>query len=578
MQGIPRGEYPRPSFYREHWQSLNGIWEFSFDEPSFDQNIIVPFVYESELSGIGRSDFHDIVWYRKQVMIDKRFSDKRVLLHFGAVDYQCTIFINEHRVIEHEGGQSSFTADITHYVVCGTENSITVKVSDDHYDMEQPRGKQYWKEEPKSIFYMHSVGIWQSVWLEFVPESYISSVRITPLFDEKAVKFDYQIVGDTELYFDTELFFKELSLASISIKTNGLKGSFKILLQDTAKKHWNFSEDLAWSPEHPRLFDVKFQLKTHDETVDEVTSYFGMRKVSIENGVFMLNNRPYYQKLVLDQGYWPESLMTAPSDESFIEDIKLTRQMGFNGVRKHQKVEDPRYLYHADRLGLLVWEEMSSAFNYSITYASRMYREWMEIIVRDYNHPCIVVWTPLNESWGIQEISNSKEQQAHCLAMFNITKSIDPTRPVIDNDGWEHVCGDIWTVHDYEGNPEIFSKHYASLDALKDFKPAGKDHYVNGYTPGLHPIMVTEFGGIKYSAEQHDSHDKNWGYTTVRTEDDLTSIITLLFRTLQNSKSIQGYCYTQLTDVATETNGLLDQKRRPKVPVEAIRSINEGQK
>ena len=572
---IPRGEYPRPNFVRNDWTSLNGAWKFSFEEPVFDRTIIVPYVYESALSGIGERAFHDTVWYQRNFRIDESYKGKRVILHFGAVDYRCKVYLNNQYIGGHEGGQTPFSFDITETITFGEENIVKVWVHDDHYDMEQPRGKQYWKEEPESIFFMHCVGIWQSVWLEYLPSCHIESVRITPLFDEKAVRFDYRLTGQAEHAFDTELIFNGQSLASITVKTSGSKGSFKILLQDTAKKHWNFYEDLAWSPEHPRLFDVLFRLRKEEEIIDEVRSYFGMRKVSIENGIFLLNNRPYYQKLILDQGYWPTSFITAPSDEAFIEDIRLVKEMGFNGVRKHQKVEDPRFLYHADRLGLLVWGEMSSAYNYSITYAKRIYHEWLEVINRDYNHPSIVVWLPLNESWGIQEIATSKEQQAHTCAMYYMTKSLDTTRVVIDNDGWEHLCGDVWSVHDYEGNPDTFAKHYRSVESLKEFKPAGKEHFVNGSSLEGAPILITEFGGVKYVTKVDESLNDSWGYTTDDSEDAFVNRLRSLFGTLQKTKFVQGYCYTQLTDVATEINGLLTEDRIPKVPVEIIREIND---
>ncbi len=573
MNTIVRDEYPRPNFYREGWQTLNGEWDFSFDTPTFDRTIIVPFVYESGMSGIGEHAFHPRVWYRRSFSLDSRYEDRRVLLHFGAVDYRCDVYINENLCGSHEGGQCSFSFDITEYVDRGKENTIMVKVDDDPFDLEQPRGKQYWEEKPKSIFFMHSTGIWQSVWLEYVPQNFIDWVRITPLFDEKAVRFDYRIIGEKEHVFETELFFGGSPLASISVKTKNVKGSFKILLQDTAQNHWNFYEDLAWSPEHPRLFDVQFKLMQEGQLVDEVQSYFGMRKVSIEGGVFLLNNRPYYQRLVLDQGYWPQSMLTAPSDEAFIEDIRLVKEMGFNGVRKHQKVEDPRFFYHADRMGLLVWGEIGSAYNYSPAYAARMYREWTEALIRDYNHPSIVVWTPLNESWGIQEVLTNKEQQAHCCAMVYLTKSLDGTRPVIDNDGWEHSCGDMWTIHDYEGEAAIVESHYTSMTALHEYKPAGKEHYINGYSGEGQPILVTEFGGVRYVVDAES--DEAWGYSNATSEQDFVKRLDGLFAALQKSKLLQGYCYTQLTDAATEINGLLTADRKPKVPTAIIKKINE---
>lgn len=576
MVKIPRSEHPRPNFQRSSWQSLNGLWDFSFDAPLFDKKILVPFVFESSLSGIGETDFHDIVWYKRTFSVPEVYKNQRTLLHFGAVDYGCTVMVNGKTVSFHEGGQVSFTVDITGEIMFDKENEVILRVFDHHADLEQPRGKQYWEEEPKSIFYTQSTGIWQSVWLEFVPASYVESVRITPLFDEKSVQFEYELQGDPNLSFESEIFFEGDPITTVCVKPNGLKGSFKVLLQNTTNKYWNFYEDMVWSPENPRLFDVVFTLRSKEAVVDTVASYFGMRKTSIENGMFLLNNKPYYQKLVLDQGYWEESLLTAPTDEAFVEDIELTKAMGFNGVRKHQKVEDPRYLYHADRLGLLVWAEIGSAYHYSVSYASRMYREWEARVLRDYNHPCIVTWVPLNESWGVQEIATSKRQQAHSCALVHMTKSLDETRPVICNDGWEHTNGDMLTVHDYEGEVGTFASHYKDLEALWEYRPAGKAHYVGGFSYSGEPVMVSEFGGIQCLADQSSESGKNWGYTSVNSSREFSDNLHLLFQALLKSKLVQGYCYTQLTDIGTETNGLLTIGRKPKLPLSVIRGINNG--
>ena len=331
---------------------------------------------------------------------------------------------------------------------------------------------------------------------------------------------------------------------------------------------------MAWTPETPNLFDVRITVCGENGITDTVDSYFGMRKVSIENGKFMLNNREYYQKLVLDQGYWEPSLMTAPTDEDFIKDIELTKAMGFNGARKHQKVEDPRYLYHADRMGLLVWGEIGAAKLYSREYAHRIYSEWMEAVERDYNHPCIVAWVPLNESWGVPQIKVDKFQQAHCNAMLYMTKSIDNSRVVLDNDGWEHTCGDLLTIHDYTSSPEILKKHFESLDSILSITPDDKPMFADGYSYQGQPILATEYGGVKYAPKSE--LERSWGYCEESDLDAYTKKYAALTKVIQNAPLVQGYCYTQLTDIENEENGLLTYERGIKIPLETIRQINEG--
>ncbi|NLA85056.1 MAG: glycoside hydrolase family 2, partial [Clostridiales bacterium] len=284
--------------------------------------------------------------------------------------------------------------------------------------------------------------------------------------------------------------------------------------------------------------------------------------------------RPYYQKLVLDQGYWEDSLLTAPADEDLIKDIQLTKQMGFNGVRKHQKVEDPRYLYHADRLGLLVWGEIGAAYVYSRKYVKRITDEWMDVVLRDYNHPCIVAWTPMNESWGVPDIFNNMMQQAHCNSLYYLIKSLDNTRPVIENDGWEHTCGDLFTIHDYEPREEVLKSRYESLDSILSSRPASKALYAKGWKYNGQPILVTECGGISF--EVGDKGKGGWGYSTASDGADFIKRYQAVIRPIMESRMIQGFCYTQLTDVEQEINGLLTYDRKAKVDPEEIRRINEG--
>lgn len=574
MTAIPRSEHPRPDFERDNWMCLNGEWDFSLDEKKFDRTIIVPFAFETELSGIGDKEFHKMVWYRKTFKLPERMRAKRVILHFGAVDYACVLWVNGTYIREHKGGQTSFSADITEAVAADDENVIELKVFDDYEDMEMPRGKQFWEQESRGIFYTRTTGIWQSVWIEAVEPLYLESCYITPEFDDKCVCFEYRLSRSGASAVEFSIAFEGKFAACVSAVPNGKKGMVKVQLDQTGLKSWNFEEELAWTPETPRLFDV--EIRTYDEkgVTDLVRTYFGMRKVSIDNGKFMLNNREYYQKLVLDQGYWEESLLTAPSDEAFIKDIELTKAMGFNGVRKHQKVEDPRYLYHADRLGLLVWGELGSAYLYSREYAGRMYSEWMEAVERDYNHPCIVAWTPLNESWGVQEIKADKYQQAHCNALMYMIKSVDTSRVVIDNDGWEHTCGDLLTIHDYTASGKVLKKHFESLEAVLSLCPGRRSLFADGWSYQGQPVLLTEFGGVRYVPGTEVKH--SWGYCDASSAEEFADKYAEIMKAVHESPVIQGYCYTQLTDVEAEENGLLTYQRGLKMPLEKIRAINEG--
>lgn len=573
MTRVPRSEYPRPNFRRDNWLCLNGEWDFSIGEKTLDRKIIVPYACETALSGIEDKGFHKTVWYRRTFTLPGEMGGKNILLHFGAVDYRCDVWVNGQYIRSHTGGQTGFAADITDAVDQTGDNVIEVKAEDDYRDLEMPRGKQFWELNSRSIFYSRTTGIWQTVWLEAVEPLYLVGCHITPEFDRRAVRFEYQL-SEIAKKIAFDISFQGTAAANLTVAPQSCKGSVTIGLDQAGLQAWNFQEDLAWTPENPRLFDAKITVYGENGTTDRVDTYFGMRKVSIENGRFLLNNREYYQKLVLDQGYWEQSLLTAPSDEDFIKDIRLTKAMGFNGVRKHQKVEDPRYLYHADRLGLLVWGEIGAAYVYSREYAHRIYSEWMEAVERDYNHPCIVAWTPLNESWGVPEIKVDRQQQAHCNALMYMTKSVDDTRVVMDNDGWEHTCGDLLTIHDYSPSGEKLRKHFESMESVLTMTPGGRSLFADGYGYRGQPILVTEFGGVKYAPESDLA--RSWGYCEENDLGAYTRKYAELTRAILDSPLIQGYCYTQLTDVENEENGLLTYHRDIKIPLDTIRKINEG--
>ncbi|OCA98198.1 glycoside hydrolase family 2 protein [Clostridium beijerinckii] len=581
---IIRNEYPRPSFERETWLNLNGEWDFEYDDNNlglknkwyknkdFSKKIIVPYVFQTELSGINEQEVHDIIWYSKDFDITEELKDKRVILHFGAVDYKADVWVNGIHLMNHEGGHVPFSVEITD-VLKEKGNNIKVRVEDYTYDLEIPRGKQYWKEKSQGIFYTRTTGIWQTVWVEVVGKEYLKSTFITPDLDNKKVLVEYELDGFSDnTYLEVSISLRDIEIVKDKIRVINGRGKREFWLDQNITVDWNHQESWAWSPENPILFDIAFKVINNDSYVDEVKSYFGLRKVSIVSGKFMLNNRPYFQKLLLDQGYWEKSLLTAPADEDFIKDIELSKAMGFNGVRKHQKIEDPRYLYWADKLGFIVWGEIASAYNYSRNYATRMTKEWMEMIYRDYNHPCIVAWTPLNESWGVDCIMNNKNEQAHSASMYWLTKSLDQTRPVISNDGWDHTKSDLFTIHDYEWRKEILEERYSSLDNILNSMPSGRTLMAQGWEYEGQPIIVSEMGGISYQK----SNWEGWGYSSASSDEDYAKRYYDVISPLLESPFVQGFVYTQITDVEQEINGLLTYGREPKIDIEIIKAINEG--
>lgn len=567
----PRAEYPRPQFVRDNWLNLNGAWDFSFDTDCFDRTITVPYAYQTKLSGIDLQDFHDIVWYRKAFTLPAAMEGKRILLQFGAVDYRCWLWVNGQYLTEHTGGHVGFQADITGALREG-ENQIVLKVEDRADDLEMPRGKQFWEMRSRSIFYTRTTGIWQTVWLEAVDPTHLDRVFITPDLDRLAVEIQYEITGEVPAELAISLSFEGKPVQTHRVSGVRNSGRCAIGIDQQALEKWQFHEQVIWSPEEPRLFDVEFTVLVEGQVTDRVSSYFGMRKVSVENGKFLLNNRLYFQKLLLDQGYWEESLLTAPTDEAFVTDIRLAKEMGFNGVRKHQKVEDPRFLYHADRMGFLVWGEIAAAYAYSRQYVKRITDEWMNEIFRDFNHPSIVCWTPLNESWGVTGILEDFEQQHHSAAMVHLTKSLDRTRPVISNDGWEHTCTDLLTIHDYESRKEVLLDRYKDMETILHSQPCHRFMFANGWEYQNQPALVTEFGGISYQKGNWEG----WGYSSASSDEDYAARLNAVISAMMESGPIQGYCYTQLTDVEQEINGLLTYDRKPKIDLAVIRAIVEG--
>ena len=586
MTKLPRTEYPRPDFERDSFVCLNGEWAFAYDDKDlglhekwyeasgdiFDKKIIVPYTYLCELSGIDDQDFHDIVWYRRNIKCKKSGENRRFLLHFGAIDHTSDVWIDSYHVCHHEGGNTPLEIDITDFAGDGKDHLLTVRAFDDSFDFEMTRGKQFWKRKSEGIFYTRTVGIWQSVWLEEVPMVYLSRVRITPDLDERMIEFDMFIEGAKEATADLTISLKGNNLLTDHVHLRNGRAKVKYWLDSAITLDWHHQESWTWSPENPVLFDVTYKVlgTANGNDPDVVRGYFAFRKINTKDGRILLNNRPYTMKMLLDQGYFRKGLLTAPADEDLKKDIEYCKEMGFNGVRKHQKVEDPRFLYWADKLGLLVWGEGPSSYEYSELAAARHTTEWLEILKRDYNHPCIIAWVPLNESWGVHEILDREDEQAHSLALYYLIKSIDRTRLVISNDGWINNRSDIVSINDYSGDRSELEKRYSDLDTILSSFPGGHALFANGYEYHGEPIMVTEFGGISYCMDGTEG----WGYTSATDREDYLTRFKNVVEPLLESEYVQGYVYTQLTDVEQEINGLMTYDRQFKVPPEKIREIN----
>ena len=575
---VPRAEHPRPDFMRAEWRTLNGPWEFEFDDQNrglierwfrrdqpFTRRIVVPFAFQSRMSGIGDPTFHDIVWYRRTVDVPAAWKGQRVLLHFGAVDYQATVWVNGEQAASHRGGHTPFSADITDWLK-PSGNVVTVRVEDPSTDRTIPRGKQYWKEKSESIFYTRTTGIWQPVWIEAAQPTHITALRMTPDIDRAQVTVQTAVASaPADLRLRVTLKFRDQPAAQ-SESACGTRGCTTVLTLEGQQ---------LWRPEQPNLYDATVELVSGGEVRDTISSYVGLRKVSVHGGRIYLNNAPYYLRLVLDQGYWPESLLTPPSDEAIQYDIRMTKAVGFNGARKHQKVEDPRWLYWADKMGLLVWGEMANAYFYSPEYVSRFVGEWQEAVARDYNHPSIIAWVPINESWGVPEILTDRVQQEHVKSLYALTRSLDATRLVVDNDGWEHTdATDLMTLHDYARTGAELTSKYEHLSRDPHRIPRGaREALALGYKYNGTPFVMTEFGGIAYRLGAPQSGNE-WGYAGIEpTEQAFLTRLDGLVKALRQNPAWAGYCYTQLTDVEQEINGVLTYDRRPKVDPAVLKKI-----
>lgn len=588
-----REEYPRPQLVRDQWKTLNGKWNFAFDDDNtgmsqhwehpdkkLDGEIVVPFAYQSALSGIHTREAHDFLWYKREFTIPGNWSGKRILLHFGAVDYQARVYINGRFVGEHEGGSVDFSFDITDELQKGS-NQLCVRVYDPHTLETIPRGKQSWTGSSHGIWYTNTSGIWQSVWLEPVSRKRVDNLRVTADIDRGTAEFEFffsEELQDARLELTVRFGGEPIACHSLAVHGCDAKVTVDVFQNKTFRFSYH-GTGLCWSPETPNLFDVRIRLLQDGEEKDCIDSYFGMRKVHIRDGMVFLNNRPYYQKLVLDQGYWPEGLLTAPGDDAFKTDIELCKAMGFNGCRKHQKVEDPRFLYWADKLGFLVWGEIPSAPAFSCRSVRRLIAEFSAEIERDYNHPCIVAWVPLNEGWGVMHIDTNPLQRHHSLSMYHTVHSLDDTRLVVSNDGWQMTLSDICAVHNYRhgaaGDVKTYEYFRESISTLEDIlasMPAGKRLYAAGHAHRGEPVMLTEFGGIGYKADGGEG----WGYTTAGSAEEYLAEYRRVMEAVYASGVLAGFCYTQLSDVEQEVNGLVTYGRRPKAPLGEIKRINDA--
>ncbi|MFJ4482817.1 glycoside hydrolase family 2 protein [Streptomyces longwoodensis] len=587
---LPRPEYPRPQFVRDAWLNLNGTWQFETDRSDsglerglagrpLADTITVPFCPESALSGIGDTDFLEAVWYRRTVTVPADWAGSRVLLHFGAVDHDTTVWVNGVEVARHRGGFTPFTADLDGVAEPGAEATVVVRARDSRHGP-QARGKQATWYANSHCHYTRTTGIWQTVWMEPVPRSVaLKRPRITPDVASGSFFLELPLTANLPGHRVRAV----LSDASGEVTAAGTRADLDL----APRLVLTVPEDRVrlWAPEDPHLYGLRLEVLDADGTVvDAADSYAGLRSVAVRGRSVLINGRPVFQRLVLDQGYWPESLMTAPSDEALVRDIELGLAAGFNGARLHQKVFEERYLYHADRLGYLVWGEFG---DWGCETGERddnqrpdasYVAEWLEAVERDYSHPSIVGWCPLNETY--QHLHDRITQLDDVTrAMFLATKQADPTRPVIDASGYAHRVPetDVYDSHCYEQDPAAFAKTMSGLAEGRPYVNAAPDGRPWSVPYRGQPYFCSEFGGIWWDPQEAarasgNEADASWGYgERPRTEEEFLTRFEGLTGVLLDDPDMFGYCYTQLTDVFQEQNGLYRFDRSVKLDIERIR-------
>ena len=578
---IPRAEHPNPQWERKTWKNLNGPWEFEFDfgcsaverrlweKKRFDREILVPFCPESRLSGIGYTDFISGVAYRRNFELSQEELSGRVLLHFGAVDYEASVYVNGTLVGSHKGGYTSFCFDITKHVAPGP-NTLFVAVKDDVRSGLQPKGKQAHLYASSGCDYTRTIGIWQTVWLEFVPERHIQSAKYYPDPANGKVTVTGLVQGQGTLQLTALWEDKPVGEAALSVED----GFFTAQL--------DLSETHLWEPGKGGLYTL---LLSFGE--DRVKSYFGLRTAKFQGRKFLLNGKSLFQRFVLDQGFYPDGIYTAPTEEDLVKDIQLSFAAGFNGARLHEKVFEARFLYHCDRLGYLVWGEYP---NWGLDHAHPLSTEtylnqWSEAVERDFNHPAIIGWCPFNETWGYRE---EREKNALLTSLYKLTKRLDPTRPCIDSSGNYRILSEVYDIHDYDQDTQSFQARWDGLtDRIRETGgviPA-EDPFFNSAPEGPsgrapffnqpydnQPIFVSEYGGIRWP----DDTVEGWGYGNApATPEEFFARYKGLTEALLNNPEIFGFCYTQLYDVEQEVNGLYTYGRAQKFDISLIQKINQ---
>lgn len=588
---IPRPEHPRPDFVRETFHNLNGVWQFAFDDADegiaggwmnpghrLPLEITVPFAYQTKASGLGPTDaIHPVIWYRRTFTVPQEMAGKRVLLRFGAVDFECAVYVNGQQAGTHRGGYTPFAFDITALLREG-ENDLCLRVTDEP-DCTQPRGKQYWAEGLMGCWYTPVSGIWQTVYLEAVGETGIKYIHVTPDIDRHMFTAEIALDKRPACPLDLELTVSFEGRLMRRVTVTCMDRITRVPVDLIVKS--DLDPVYIWQPGTPYLYDLRVRVLKEGAAVDTVDTYFGMRKVEVKEGRVYLNNNPLYQRLVLDQGYWPDTLITPPSDEAIKLDLQYTLDFGYNGARKHQKLEDPRYYYWADKMGVLVWGEVPSPYDYADDTVQNLAETMLGFIERDFNHPSIICWVPLNESWGVRNIYTDKRQQAAGRMLYHLTKAADGTRLCSSNDGWEQVTTDICALHDYAAEKDVMAAHFADRSIVEthacDWRPA----FADSETPtGKEAFMVTEYGGIAFQnigIQGEMGGMATWGYhDKVTDEDAFFARFAGVTQAIREIPFCQGYCYTQLTDVMQEINGVLTPDRRPKMDVKRFARLNTG--
>ncbi len=591
-QNIPKPEHPRPQMVRPHWLNLNGRWDFEIDrgdsglergllDRPLAGDILVPFAPESVASGIGDTDFLEAVWYRREIVVPADWTGLRPLLHFGAVDFEATVWVNGTEVVRHRGGFTSFTADLHPIVGPGDTARITVRARDSRHDV-KGRGKQATWYANTHCAYTRTTGIWQTVWLEGVPEVQLRRPRITPSLGSSAVHIVAPMSANRPGWsLSAVLSDQEGEVAGGECRADlDLAPALTLTVPADRLRPWSVTD--------PHLYSLRIELRdSGGNAIDAVDCYTGIRSVAINGREVLINGEPVFQRLVLDQGYWPDTLMTAPDDAALIHDIELSMAAGFNGARLHQKVFEERYLYHADRLGYLCWGEFGDwgvsgqgPTGDNQKPPALFAAEWAEAIERDQNHPSIVGWCPLNETHQVLHDGGTVLDDV-TTAMFRVAKLADPTRPVIDASGYSHRVADtdIYDSHNYEQDPAAFE---VALSGLTDGDPFVNRSQIGSAVMSLpyrgQPYFISEFGGIWWNPEAEDPAagvdvEQSWGYgQRVGNEEEFHRRFRGLVGVLLDDPLMFGYCYTQLTDVFQEENGIYRFDRSTKLDVARIRA------